>query len=164
MRLILKSFCVIFLLAIVSGCASIVSKSIWPLSVNTKPAGARIEITDIKGSVVYRGATPATVELKSSAGFFAKQSYRIKLSLNGYDEKIIPVECTINGWYFGNIIFGGLIGLLIVDPATGAMYRLERSIIDESLSGESTERQPSLKILNISDIPDDYKSELVSLK
>ena len=27
----------------------------------------------------------------------------------------------MNGWYIGNILFGGLIGFLIVDPLTGAM-------------------------------------------
>lgn len=30
----------------------------------------------------------------------------------------------MDGWYVGNIIFGGLIGLLLVDPITGAMWKL----------------------------------------
>lgn len=30
----------------------------------------------------------------------------------------------MNGWYIGNLLFGGIIGLLIVDPATGAMWTL----------------------------------------
>ena len=36
----------------------------------------------------------------------------------------LKIDGAINGWYFGNIIFGGLIGMLAVDPATGAMYTL----------------------------------------
>ena len=31
----------------------------------------------------------------------------------------------MNGCYFGNVLFGGRIGLLAVHPATGAMYTLE---------------------------------------
>jgi hypothetical protein len=30
----------------------------------------------------------------------------------------------MDGWYIGNILFGGVIGFLIVDPATGAMWKL----------------------------------------
>jgi hypothetical protein len=31
----------------------------------------------------------------------------------------------MDGWYIGNILFGGLIGILIVDPLTGAMWKLD---------------------------------------
>lgn len=34
----------------------------------------------------------------------------------------------MDGWYIGNLLFGGLIGMLIVDPATGAMYKLDDSV------------------------------------
>jgi len=30
----------------------------------------------------------------------------------------------MSGWYWGNILIGGLIGMLVVDPLTGAMYKL----------------------------------------
>lgn len=33
----------------------------------------------------------------------------------------------MDGWYWGNILFGGLIGMLAVDPATGAMYKLPKA-------------------------------------
>ncbi|HET9824282.1 MAG TPA: hypothetical protein VFP87_03045, partial [Chitinophagaceae bacterium] len=94
------------------GCASIVSKSAWPFSVDTTPSGARVVVTNKKGAEVYRGRTPAAMKLKSGAGFFAKESYVVELSMQGYETRKINVECKLNGWYFGNIIFGGLIGML----------------------------------------------------
>ena len=42
-------------------------------------------------------------------------------------EKVL--ETRMNGWYLGNIIFGGLIGALIVDPATGAMWTFKENDI-----------------------------------
>ena len=38
-------------------------------------------------------------------------------------------DAYLNGWYIGNVVFGGLIGLLIVDPETGAMWRLDENPI-----------------------------------
>ena len=30
--------------------------------------------------------------------------------------------------YWGNCLIGGLIGMLLIDPATGAMYKLQENI------------------------------------
>jgi hypothetical protein len=164
MKFLTKTLSVFVIIAIFSNCASIVSKSKWPLTINTSPSGAKIEITDKKGFVVYNGNAPTTMTLKSGAGFFAKQSYKIKLSLNGYDEKIFPVECKLNGWYIGNIVFGGLIGWLIVDPATGAMYKLDRAYINETFTKTTASADPSLRIMDINDLPKDMSGHLISLK
>jgi hypothetical protein len=164
MKRLTRTLSFIMIISLFSSCASIVSRSSWPLTVNTTPSGAKIEIADRKGFVVYSGNTPAVMSLKSGDGFFGKQSYRVKLSLNGYDEKIIPVECTLNGWYIGNVFFGGLIGLLVVDPSTGAMYRLDREYIYETLTQTTSSIDQSLKVISINDIPETMRAHLVSLK
>jgi hypothetical protein len=148
---------------LLSSCATIVSKSNWPLTVNTNPSGAKIEITNNKGIAVYSGVTPTSLKLASGSGFFSKQSYKIKLTLDGYAEKIIPVECTLNGWYVGNLVFGGLIGFLIVDPATGAMYKLDTEYINESLVKMNAQADASLNILDVNNIPATMKDHLVAL-
>ena len=38
------------------------------------------------------------------------------------------LESEVDSWYFGNILFGGLIGMLIIDPATGAMWKLPENV------------------------------------
>jgi len=164
MKVLAKSMSLIAIVVLFSSCASIVSRSQWPLTVNTSPSGAKIEITDRSGFTVFVGNSPASLTLKSGAGFFAKQSYLVKLTLDGYDERILPLECTLNGWYVGNIFFGGLIGILIVDPTTGAMYKLEREYIDETFTKTTASIDPSLKIMNINDLPAGMKEHLVAIK
>jgi hypothetical protein len=39
-------------------------------------------------------------------------------------------------------VFGGLIGMIAVDPATGAMYNLMPNKIDQTLSPQSTQVLP----------------------
>ena len=34
------------------------------------------------------------------------------------------LRATIDGWYWGNLFLGGILGMLAVDPATGAMWAL----------------------------------------
>lgn len=146
-----------------TSCASIVSKSIWPLTVNTNPNGAKVEVTDKSGATVFEGVSPTTMYLKSGSGFFSKQSYTLKLTMNGYESKTIPVNCSVNGWYFGNILFGGLIGILIVDPATGAMYRLDKEALNETLEKKENQTQASLEIKDIKDISPSLIPNLVKI-
>ena len=57
---------------ILTGCASIVSKSSWPFTVDSNPSGANVSITNKAGKEVYQGRTPASMKLKSGSGFLAK--------------------------------------------------------------------------------------------
>ena len=153
----------ITLITLLSGCATIVSKSRYPVYIHADPKGTNISITDRTGKEVYKGITPATITLSSGAGFFTKAEYQVKLSLPGYDEKVVPIYFKINGWYFGNIVFGGFIGMLIVDPATGAMWKLVDPAINETMvkSALSTNLNPTLNIVDIKSIPNDERVNLV---
>ena len=84
----------------------------------------------------------------------------VALTYKGTETRKINVECKLNGWYFGNLIIGGLIGMLIVDPATGAMYRLESKDIYEVFTEDKTSQ---LKILNINSIPLAQRAHLIEL-
>jgi len=134
MKRIFRTITFLAIVIIFTGCASIVSSGYTHLTVKSDPAGADIQIINRSGTPVFSGQTPATVLLKTGAGFFVSESYHVKFTMDGFAEKTTPVNCTLNGWYFGNIIFGGLIGMLFVDPATGAMYQLETNSIHENLS------------------------------
>ena len=144
-----------------SSCASIVSKSTYPLSINSSPSNAKVSITDKKGKEIYLGNTPATVKLKAGAGFFSRAEYQVKFSSPGYDDKIVPITFKLDGWYFGNILFGGLLGMLIIDPATGAMWKIETEFLNETLSKSTASIDPEMKIMNINEIPENWKTHLV---
>ncbi|MCQ9426377.1 hypothetical protein NRB16_22920 [Pseudomonas sp. LJDD11] len=109
------------------GCASIVSESRTPVSINSSPAGASYQITNEDGALVHSGVTPEQVTLKAGAGYFDGETYKVIFRKDGYAENSAIINSRMNGWYWGNIVFGGLIGMLIVDPLTGAMYKLPES-------------------------------------
>ena len=111
-----------------SGCASIVSKSQWPVTINSNPSGANVTIKNKRGMEMHKGATPMTITLPSSAGFFKPAAYQFAFEKEGYYPASASLSAGMNGWYIGNIIFGGLIGILIVDPATGAMWKLNDTV------------------------------------
>ncbi len=161
MKLKLKSIAAASVILLTS-CASIVSKSSWPITINSTPSEAKIIITDKRGVEIYTGNTPATLKLKSGDGFFSKARYQVTFDKPGYDKKVVPVEFSLNGWYFGNIFLGGFLGMLIVDPATGAMYRLDTEFLNETLSKSvAISEQKELKFLDINTVPSGWKNHLV---
>lgn len=150
---------------LLSSCASIVSKSRYPISINSTPSEARITITDKKGVEVFTGNTPATLKLNSGAGFFSKARYQVKFEKNGYQAKTVPIDFKLDGWYFGNILVGGAIGMLIIDPATGAMYKLDTEFLNETLvpNEQSIVMNQGLNVMDINELPSSWKDHLVAL-
>ena len=110
------------------GCASIVSKSTWPVSIQSSPDQAVFLIINKKGETIHNGTTPETVNLNSGSGYFEGEKYQLKVSKPGNTENYSVIDTSLNGWYWGNFLFGGLIGLLIVDPSTGAMWTLPETV------------------------------------
>lgn len=124
---------VVFVIAILlTGCASIVSKSEWPVSIQTNPPGAECAIFKVNGpdtpdQILHRGTTPVIVVLDSASGYFKPAKYNVECYKEGYYSSSLSFSASWNGWYAGNILFGwfGIVGALVVDPMTGAMWRLD---------------------------------------
>lgn len=106
------------------GCASIVSDSKPKVGLYSLPTNANYVIKDSSGGVLHKGVTPGSAILETSRGYFKSQSYTVTFQKDGYAETTVPLKSTVSGWYWGNLLIGGLIGMLIVDPLTGAMYTL----------------------------------------
>jgi len=142
-----------------TGCASIFSGSTQTLTFKSVPDTANITITNKLGEKIHTGSTPATVTLKRGNGYFKPAGYQVTFSKEGFQTKTVQVKATVNGWYIANIIFGGLIGFLIVDPATGAMYTLSPSDINTLLDATqlvtTKKEQQSLTVMLVQDIPVD---------
>ncbi len=143
-----KILLVLLVSTLTSGCASIASKSHYDLAINSDPTGADFVVTDREGKRVFTGSTPAMVKLKASAGFFKNQAYVIELNKPGFEPRTYTVSSKLDGWYWGNLFIGGLLGMLVIDPATGAMYKLPESV--NVMLDEST--VPSETALNITTI------------
>lgn len=135
-----------------SSCATIFGRTSYPVSISTSPSDAAITITDRSGKEIYKGVSPATLKLASSAGYMKRAEYQVRIKSPGYAEQILPISAHLNGWYIGNILIGGVIGMLIVDPASGAMYKLDNpSNINVHLLKE--DHTASLEIKDINDVP-----------
>ena len=155
--------------SLLSSCASIVSHSKWPVAISSSPNGASVTVTNRRGESVYTGTTPAVVILKSGSSFFKREIYKLDFNMPGYGTKTTTLEADVNGWYFGNLVFGGAIGMLIVDPASGAMYRIAQKDVQVSLSKTEAMNflKPSptdLQIVSIDQVPTALRDHMVPLK
>jgi hypothetical protein len=133
-----------------TSCASIFSGGPKKVTINTTPPGAKVTIYDKYGKVVTTRQSPAVVSLERKVGYFAPQEYRIVIEKPGYKPTEVRVQATINGWYFGNLFLGGVIGMVIVDPLTGAMFTLSPDHIQETLTPaqrSSLKKGPGLGIM-----------------
>ncbi|WP_338877195.1 hypothetical protein WBJ53_16280 [Spirosoma sp. SC4-14] len=80
------------------------------------------------------GITPMVVKL------LRKDTQAIKVEMEGYNPYEIVLTRKVDGWIAGNIIFGGLIGL-IVDAADGAMYKLSPEQVRAELRSNTASLQ-----------------------
>lgn len=119
-----------------SGCASIVHGGNRAIAIATIPAGAKATVAKLGGEVVTVQTTPCVVSLDPRRGYFKGQSYTLKLELTGYQTAQLELRTSLSGWYFGNIVFGGLIGMVVVDPLTGSMWNIEPDKIQHSLTAQ----------------------------
>jgi len=145
-----------------SDCASIVGKSQHNISITSQPAEAEITIVDEAGSTVYKGKTPTTVTLGTRAGYFKGKDYRVTFAKKGYAEHTVAIRRSVSSWYiFGNLVFGGLIGYLIVDPATGAMWTLQKDVHAElsPLTG-AMPGEGGLRIVLLDEVPSSLRPHI----
>jgi hypothetical protein len=117
-----------------SGCATIVHSGPRSIPVSSSPAGAKVSIYDRSNALVMTNTTPFFAQLPVKYGYFKGQNYRLEFELPGHAPAVVNLNSSVSGWYFGNLAFGGLIGMLIVDPLTGAMFNLTPDKIEQPLA------------------------------
>ncbi|MGZ9675544.1 PEGA domain-containing protein [Flavobacterium sp. GNP001] len=95
-----------------SSCATIVSGSKQNVKFESNPSQATILIDEVEV-----GKTPFEMKLSR------KSEHEVLIKLDGYKNYQTTLTKKFNAWYLGNILIGGLVGL-IIDPVTGAIYNL----------------------------------------
>lgn len=160
-----KAIPVLFASTVLAGCATIMGNSAHEtLNVRSAPDQATIVILDESGTKIFEGKTPTSLPLEKKKGYFSGKKYSVNIKKEGFAEQNITVDTKVNGWYVaGNLVFGGVIGWLIVDPATGAMWKLDTNEIDVTLQapkqGRTTENTPRIVLLE--DVPPSLRSKMV---
>jgi hypothetical protein len=97
-------------------CGSIVHQTTQQVRVNSNPPGAAVtvECGDVNNDPKL--LTPAVVTLHRKPSHCG-----IKLNKDGFAETELKFGKQMSPWYLGNVLIGGLVGL-IVDAANGAMW------------------------------------------
>ncbi|MEJ5073900.1 hypothetical protein WH357_16415 [Enterobacter ludwigii] len=131
----MKKLLVLLLPLLLAGCATIVGDNEEQVRINSVPDHVRFAISDSDGQIVASGITPQTVTLKKADGsYFGKINYTLTLAEDGYNTSITPLSTNLTPWYlFGNLIFFGVPGWLIVDPFSGAMYSFKNNYVQTYL-------------------------------
>ena len=116
----------VILLFSLTSCATISHGKYQNVAFNSEPAGASVWVNQ-----KLMGTTPALVCLDRS------KPYSIQIALDGYKPYNAQLFPTLSGWVFGNIVFGGVIGVA-VDAVTGSMYKLEPNQLNACLASDET--------------------------
>lgn len=140
----LRFFTFVLMVLFTTSCATLMSETCYPVSIRCNPENSSVMIKNKSGKVVAEGETPLKVTLPVSSGFFSKENYTVILSKEGYKQYITTIPCSIDPFYFGNIWVGGIIGMLIIDPGTGAMYKIDKSEIEVTLIPERVDNTISV--------------------
>jgi uncharacterized protein YceK len=117
---------------VLSGCASIISGRTASVQINSNPSHADVVIHDKHGREVLTTHTPATVELKRKDRLLWPARYTATIRKPGYQTAKVPIRSTVNPWVLGNVVFGGIPGL-VVDSATGAGWKPQVASIQRDL-------------------------------
>ena len=109
------------LLLVLTGCAAIITGTHQDVCFNSRPPGATVQVDGLTAT------TPCMLHLKRKWG-----GYQVRFHRDGYVDQVVPLGTSFNGWVCGNLIIGGLLGL-IIDAASGACLWLDQDNITVTL-------------------------------
>ena len=105
-----------------AGCGTIANGGTQSISVASTPVGATVTANGLD-----LGSTPLLAELSR------KETQLLVIELEGYNPQEMYLTRSVSGWVWGNIVFGGIIGL-VVDVNTGGMYKLTPEQVSTTLT------------------------------
>jgi hypothetical protein len=109
-------FVFILPLALLSACATVMSGTTQNVTVSTTPPAASCTLDRVGARVGAVPLTPGSVRLDKS-----KDDLSVSCSKDGYLTATIAHSSHFNGATFGNILLGGVVGVL-VDASSGANF------------------------------------------
>lgn len=152
-------------------CASIVSRSKYDVTFNSNPSQATVRVLNRRGVEIASGQTPASFRLRAKDGFFKPAKYTVVFSKEGYEEKMMPLKAEFDAWVVGNLIIGGPLGI-IIDGATGAMWRIDDDMFNVSLqkkpqpmaSIKDTKTGQEVSVYALADVPEEWQKRMTKIK
>lgn len=116
---------------LLGACASILGGGTSQnVNLRTAPSDASFVVKSSSGLEMASGTGDQSVRLPR------KNEYQIEIRAPGYQSKNVAVTKSLNGWVWGNLVVGWVIGFAI-DFIGGAAYKLEPSLVSVSLDKPS---------------------------
>ena len=112
----------IALVVSLTGCCSIIHGTRQDVGISSAPTGAMVKIDNVSS-----GNTPVVAKLTR------KDNHFVRVELSDYQPFDMTLTRSVSGWVWGNIVFGGLIGLA-VDAIDGAFYNLSPEQVSATLA------------------------------
>jgi hypothetical protein len=120
------------LLAVTIGaCASIMHGTTQDIGISSSPTGATVTVDN--GA---KAQTPFVAKLSR------KDSHLVHIVADGYAPADLTLTKTVSGWVWGNLVFGGLIGLA-VDAMSGGLYNLTPNQLSAALAKQPAAVAPT---------------------
>ncbi len=145
MRMLLPKKSIGLLLIIVvllTGCASIIHGSRQDIRVVSNPSGAVVRVNLNNQATT----TPGMLTLSRK-----EIAYALTFEKEGYKPVEVSLRRTVDGWLFGNIIFGGIIGI-VIDFASGSAYKLTPGEVEIALGEMSASAKKSGGLVVFADL------------
>jgi hypothetical protein len=108
--------------AIVTACGTIIHGTRQDVGISSTPTGAQVVVDNMPV-----GQTPVVAKLTR------KDNHVVRITMPGYQTFETNVTRSVSGWVWGNIVFGGLIGLA-VDAISGGLYKLRPEQVTGTLA------------------------------
>jgi hypothetical protein len=137
-----RLFMVGLLSLLLPGCATLFEGTSQSVSISTDPAGADC-IVDRHGTRIGQvNPTPGSIHVDKS-----KDDLSVQCKHAGYQTATITESPKFQGTTFGNIVAGGLIGV-VVDAASGANFQYP-SDVKVNMAPEPVAPQPATPVVEI---------------
>lgn len=120
-----------------SGCATIVDGGPQSISFSSNPDNATVYLD---GAAI--GKTPVTIPVKRK-----QANQTVRFSKEGYKDIEVQMASTLNGWFFGNILTGGLLGST-TDGLSGAAFKYAQNSYMVTLPPENNTQVSDATTLN----------------
>jgi hypothetical protein len=117
--------------AFLCSCAGIMHGTHQDVGISSNPTGAKVFVDD-----QMTGATPVIAHLRR------KDNHIVRIELAGYKPYETTITRTTSGWVWGNLVFGGLIGLA-VDALDGGLYNLTPDQVSGTMLAGTAENVPT---------------------
>jgi len=101
------------------------------VGISSSPTGAKVSVDNLAGA-----ETPYIAKLSR------KDNHIIKLTMDGYAPAELTLTKSVSGWVWGNVVFGGLIGLA-VDALSGGLYNLNPAQLQTVLAKQGANIAPT---------------------